>query len=132
VVPKFSARNCTPTFFRAVPNFSARTNTPIYFCAVPKFSVCTSTPIFFPIVPNFYISQAFYCASCIFSVPTYAHTFLCVSIPREFCYKNWGFFLTFSPSYHIHSTTVNFSQFHSDNTNSTYETTNHCGLTFLE
>jgi hypothetical protein len=83
-------------------------------------------------VPNFTISQAFHCASCIFSAPTCAHSFLCASIPREFRCRNWGFFLTFSPIYHRHSATMKFIQFHPDNTNSTSATTNHCGLTFLE
>jgi hypothetical protein len=34
--------------------------------------------------------------------------------------------------YSRHSTIMKFVQFHHDNTNSTYETTNCCGLTFLE
>jgi hypothetical protein len=111
-----------------VPKFSAHTRTPTFFRAAPKFS----TPIFFRAVPNFYISQAFYCASCIFSAPTCAHSFLCASIPREFRCRNWGFCLTFSPIYHRHSATMKFVQFHPDNTNSTSATTNRCGLTFLE
>jgi hypothetical protein len=65
-------------------------------------------------------------------VPICTHSFLCASIPREFRYRNWGFFLNFSPIYHRHSETMKFVQFHPDNTNSTFATTNHCGLTFLE
>jgi hypothetical protein len=127
---QFLAR--TPIFFSAVPNFSTHTCTPIFFCATPNFSARTHTPIFFRVAPKFYISQAFHWASCIFSAPTCAHSFLCSSIPREFHCRNWGFFLNFSPIYHRHSATMKFVQFHLSNTSSTSGTTNRCGLTLLE
>jgi hypothetical protein len=88
--PNFSMRTYTPIFFRATPNFRARTRTPIFFYVAPNFSAHTRTTIFF------HISQSFHCASCIFSAPTYTHSFLCASIPCEFHCRNWGFFLTFS------------------------------------
>jgi hypothetical protein len=96
-----------------------------------NFSAHTCTLKFFHAVPTFTYTS-FHCASCIFSAPTCAHSFLCASIPREFRCRNWGFFLTFSPIYHRHSTTMKFIQFHPDNTSSTYATTNRCKLTFLE
>jgi hypothetical protein len=58
-----------------------------------NFSARTYMPTSFHAVPNIYISQDFHCASCIFSAPTYAHSFLCTTIPHEFRCKNWGFFL---------------------------------------
>jgi hypothetical protein len=97
--PKFSVRTHTPTFFRATPKFSARTYTPTFFRAVPKFSARTRTPILFRTTPKFgahqhanifpcnaqfYISQDFHYASCIFSAPTCANSFLCAPIPCEF------------------------------------------------
>jgi hypothetical protein len=93
----FSVCTRTPTFFMCAPNFSTHTRRQ-HFSVQPKFSARTSTPIFFRAMPNFYISQAFYCATCIFSAPTYAHSFLCASIPREFRCRNWGFCLTFFPN----------------------------------
>jgi hypothetical protein len=82
------------------------------------FSVRSSTPLFFRAIPNFYLvhphaniflrnakshlSQYFHCATCNFSAPNCAHSPLCASIPREFCCRNWGFFLTFSPIHHRH------------------------------
>jgi hypothetical protein len=111
---KFSAHTRTPIFFLAAPNFSVCAHTTTFFYAAPKFSVCTRTPIFFRVTPNFnartgtptffraapsfYTSLLFYCASCIFSAPTYAHSFLCASIPCEFHSRNSGFFLTFFPN----------------------------------
>jgi hypothetical protein len=95
--PNFSARSHTPIFFHAVPKFITRTSTPLFFHVVPNFSARTSMPTFFPVEPNFYISHAFYYGSCIFSVPTCTHSFLCASIPREFQCRNWGFSLNVSP-----------------------------------
>jgi hypothetical protein len=126
------AHTCTLTFFYVAPKFSAHTRTLTFFCVAPKFSARTSMPISCPRSAEFYLSQAFHCASCIFSAPTCAHSFLCASIPHEFHCRNWGFCLTFSPIYHRHSATMKFVQFHPDNTSSTYATTNRCKLTFLE
>jgi hypothetical protein len=90
--PKFSAHTYTPTFFRTVSKFLSHTN-------------------IFPRSVQFLYITSFYCASCIFSAPTYAHSFFCASIPREFHCRNWGFFLTFSQFHHRHSTTMKFPQF---------------------
>jgi hypothetical protein len=90
VEKKFSARTYTQTYFCATPKFSVHTCTPTFFRAAEKFSACNWTPTFFCAVPNlvhapahqhFYISQVVYYTSCIFSVPTCAHSFLCASIP---------------------------------------------------
>jgi hypothetical protein len=106
----------TPTFFHAVSNFyRAHLHTNIFPCSVEFLHI-----------------SRFYRATCIFSVPTHAHSFLCASIPCEFYCRNWGFFLTFSPIHHGNSATMKFVQFHLDNTNSTSATKNRFGLTFLE
>jgi hypothetical protein len=57
----------------------------------------------------------------------YAHQFLVNSVVEI-----GAFGLTFSPIYHRHYATIKFVQLHPNNTSSTYVTTNHGGLTFME
>jgi hypothetical protein len=128
---KFIAWSCTPTFFRATLKFSPHTRTLTFFRAAPKFSAHTSTPIPFRAVLNFTYHKIFTAHHAFLVCPRmyihfYAHQFL-VNSTAEI----GDFGLTFSPIYPRHSTTMKFVQFHPNNTNSTYATSNRCNLTFL-
>jgi hypothetical protein len=130
--PKFSTHTRTLTFFRATLKFSVHTCILTFFRATPKFSACINTPIYCRAVPNFTYHKLFTAHHAFLVQPPmhiyfYAHQFLVNS-----AVEIGTFGLKFSPTYHRYSTTMKFVQFHPNNTNSTYATTNPCNLTFLE
>jgi hypothetical protein len=84
------------TLHHATLNLSVHTHAPIFSVHYQSTPCSAKFKCAHPHANIFHASQAFHRASCIFSAHTYAHSFLCASIPREFCCINWAFCQTFS------------------------------------
>jgi hypothetical protein len=153
-----SVQTRAPIFFahyHVAPNLSAQIHAPIFFvhyhfasrsakfkCTNPRANIFCALPLctaqrqilaciamhpYFPHITSFFtVHHAF-----LVHTPTHIH-FYAHQFPMNSTAKIGAFAKKIPNFHHRHSETMKFVKFHPDNTNSTFATTNHCWLKFLE